>query len=126
MLAPADPTEAYRRSQLDARVQGGDPAELVRLCLEQVIAGLGSAVLANTRGEPMARSKALTRALTALTALEMGVDRNALLADALLQLYGSARRSLLDSVTRFDGDKLELMRRDFLEVAAAMGTRPLS
>lgn len=126
MLAVTDPTEAYRRSQLDARVQGGDTAELVRLCLEQVIAGLGSAVLAHARGEATMRSKALTRALTALTALEMGVDRNAVLATALLQLYGAARQKVLDCVTGFDGPALEVIRRDFIEVAAAMGSRPLS
>lgn len=126
MRATSDPTEAYRRSQVDARVQGGDTAELVRLCLEQVIAGLGSAVLAHGRGESTMRSKALTRALTALTALEMGVDRNAVLADALLQLYGAARQTLLDSVTGFDPAALETVRRDFIEIAAAMGTQSYS
>jgi flagellar protein FliS len=126
MLAVTDPQEAYRRSQLDARVHGGDPAELVRLCLEHVIAGLGGAVLAHARAEPTARSKALTRALTALTALEMGVDRDAGLATVLLQFYGSARRAMLDSVTGFDADALEQVRRDFIDIAGAMGTRPLS
>jgi flagellar protein FliS len=126
MLALTDPTEAYRRSQLDARVHGGDASELVRLCLEQVVAGLGSAILAQERNEPAQRSKALTRALTALTALEMGVDRSAPLAPALLQLYGAARGVLLDCVTRFDPVQLEAVRRDFIEISAAMNPRQLS
>lgn len=126
MLALTDPTEAYRRSQLDARVHGGDAGELVRLCLEQVVAGLGSAILAQERHEPAQRSKALTRALTALTALEMGVDRAAPLAPALLQLYGAARGELLDCVTRFDPVRLEAVRRDFIEISAAMNARQLS
>ena len=58
MLASTDPHEAYRRSAFDARVQSGDTAALVLLCLEQAIAGLGGALLANERGRIAARSKA--------------------------------------------------------------------
>jgi branched-chain amino acid transport system permease protein len=48
MLATTNPDEAYRRSAFDARVQGGDTAALVLLCLEQAIAGLGGALLATS------------------------------------------------------------------------------
>lgn len=120
MLALTDPNEAYRRSSLDARVQGGDSAALVQLCLEQAIASLGSALFAQERGDPMLRSKALTRALTAVTALEMGVDRNAPLAEALLQVYGAARQAVLGSVTDFDAGLLASVRQDFLEIEAAL------
>ena len=121
MLAFTDPREAYRRSQIDARVEGrADPADLVRLCLEQAIGGLGLAIIAYERRDPTARSKALTRALSAVTALDMGVDRSAPLADALLQLYGAARRAILDSVVKFDGDTLKLVRQDFVEIARAL------
>ena len=85
MLATNDPHEAYRRSAFDARVQGGDTAALVQLCLEQAITGIGSALLAYERNDSGLRSRALTKALTAITALDMGVDRTAPLADALLK-----------------------------------------
>ena len=101
MLATNDPTEAYRRSAFDARVQGSDTAALVQLCLEHAIAGISSAMLAHERNDSALRSRALTRTLTAITALEMGVDRTAPLADALLHIYGAARRVVLDSVTGF-------------------------
>lgn len=120
MLASTDPHEAYRRSAFDARVQSGDTAALVLLCLEQAIAGLGGALLANERGDPAARSKALTRALTAVTALEMGVDRSAPLAGSLLLLYGAARRAVLDSVVSFDPAVLSPVRQDLLEIEAAL------
>lgn len=120
MLVLTDPHEAYRRSQFDARVQGSDTAALVQLCLEQAIAGLGGALLAHERAEPAARSKALTRALTAITALEMGVDRSAPLADALLQIYGSARQAVLGSVTNFDPSALDAVRRDFSDIAGGL------
>lgn len=120
MLALTDPHEAYRRSAFDARVQGGDSAALVQLCLEQAIAGLGSALFAQERGDASLRSKALTRTLTAITALEMGVDRNAPLAQALLQVYGAARKAVLDSVTDFNADLLQLVRQDFLDIESAL------
>jgi flagellar protein FliS len=122
MLATTNPDEAYRRSAFDARVQGGDTAALVLLCLEQAIAGLGGASLAHERGDPAARSKALTRALTAITALEMGVDRNAPLARPLLLVYGGARRALLDSVADFDPALLLPVRQDLIEIHSALHT----
>ena len=120
MLALTDPHEAYRRSAFDARVQGGDSAALVQLCLEQAIAGLGSALFAQERGDASLRSKALTRTLTAITALEMGVARNAPLAQALLQVYGAARKAVLDSVTDFNADLLQSVRQDFLDIESAL------
>lgn len=120
MLALTDPHEAYRRSAFDARIQGGDSAALVQLCLEQAIAGLGSALFAQERGDASLRSKALTRTLTAITALEMGVDRNAPLAQALLQVYGAARKAVLDSVTDFNPDLLRSVRQDFLDIESAL------
>lgn len=120
MLALTDPNEAYRRSLFDARVQGGDTAALVQLCLEHAISGLGGALFAHQRGDTAARSKALTRALTAITALEMGVDRTAPLADALLQMYGAARHAVLGSVTDFKPDLLGSVRQDLVEIETAL------
>jgi flagellar protein FliS len=120
MLAINDPREAYRRSAFDARVQGGDTAELVQLCLEHAISGIGSALLAAERNDPGLRSRALTRALTAITALEMGVDRRAQLADALLHVYGAARLAVLDSVTGFDPARLNVLKQDLEEIAEAL------
>jgi flagellin-specific chaperone FliS len=121
MLALTDPREAYRRSEFDARVQGGaDPASLVRLCMEQVINNLGLAIVAHDRKDPAARSKALTGALSAITALDMGVDRSAPLAQALLQLYGAARKAVLDSVVAFDAGLLGQVRQDFIDIARAL------
>ncbi len=124
MLALTDPREAYRRSEIDARVEGGaDPAGLVQLCLEQAIGGLGLAIVADERHDRVVRSQALTRALAAVTALDMGVDRAAPLAGPLLQIYGAARKAILDSVVAFDASQLEAVRQDFIDIARALGQR---
>lgn len=123
MLAFTDPGEAYRRSEVDARIRGAGTGELVSLCLEQVGAGLGSALLAQERGDAIARSKGLTRALSALTALQMGIDRSVPIAGVLDGLYGTARQAVLASVTRFDANQLALVRKDFAELAQVFGQR---
>ena len=122
-LALTDPHEAYRISEIDARLDGARPGDLVIFCLGQVILGLGSAISAHERNSYAARSKWLTRALTALTALEIGVDRDAPLADALLQVYGAARRSLLDCALAFDPEALAAIRSDFVDILTALSGR---
>lgn len=120
MLAPLSPHEAYRRIDFDARVQGANPAELVHLCYEHLIGALGTAIHAGSLGDNTLKSRSLTRALTAITALQMGVSGESGIAGALRQLYEGARREILDAATRFDPAKLEVVRRDFEEIGRAM------
>ncbi|WP_062787677.1 flagellar export chaperone FliS [Novosphingobium capsulatum] len=115
-----DPGEAYRRVDFEARVHGANPRQLVDLCLEQVAGSLGRAIYADKTGDNAAKSAALTRAVSALTALQMGVDSQTPTGPALIQLYQSARRTVLDSALRFDGAKMDTIRKDFLEIRQAM------
>ena len=115
-----DPSEAYRRVDFDARVRGADSRQLVDLCLEQVIGSVGRAIHAHERSDNAAKSAALTRAVSALTALQMGVDVSNPTAAALVQLYQSARNAILDCVTRFDAATLRTIRQDFTEIREAM------
>lgn len=124
MLALTDPNEAYRRSEIDARIRGSQAGDLVTFCLDQAISGLGHAVLAHRQGNATIRSKGLTRALTAITALGMGIDRASPMAEPLLQLYGAARKTLLDCVSRFDDAALDTIRNDFSEIRAAFSAAP--
>jgi flagellar biosynthetic protein FliS len=120
MLAPRNPGEAYRRIDFDARISGANPAELVKLCYEQVISSLGAAQIAAQRGDNQMKSTALTRAMSALTALQMGVSGEGVVVDALLQLYTSARRAVLDSVLDFDAATIALVRQDFIEIGEGL------
>ncbi len=120
MLLNRDPSEAYRRVDFDARVQGADSRQLVDLCLEQVAGSLGRAVHAAGRGDNGAKSAALTRAVAALTALQKGVDPDAPTGGALLQLYQAARTSILDNVLNFQPQTLLTIRQDFIEIRQAM------
>lgn len=122
LLARQTPQDTYRRVDFDARVSGCDPMELVGLCYEQLIAALGSALFAHDRGDNQAKSKALTRALSALTALQMGVAGNEGVAAALRQFYLAARTAVLDSVLSFDSQRIGQVREDIADIASALST----
>lgn len=120
MLARSQPADAYREANFDARLMGGSRDDLVIFCIEDLIANLGALEIAEARGDRAARSKALTRCVTALTALELGVDREAEMAANLLQFYGAAKISLLDSVRETDLTNIAAMKQDFRDIAKAM------
>ncbi|MFV0643263.1 MAG: flagellar protein FliS [Sphingomonadaceae bacterium] len=112
-----DPGEAYRRSEVDARIAGASPVQLVVLCCEQVSAGITAALRADRCGDRAKRSAGVTRALSALTALEMGIAHDHPFAGLLMHIYGHARTVILDSVTNFDHGKLKSVQQDFVDLA---------
>ncbi len=120
MLARSQPADAYREANFDARLMGGSRDDLVIFCIEDLVASLGALEIAEARGDRAARSKALTRCVTALTALELGIDREAEMAASLLQFYGAAKVSLLDSVRATDLANIAAMKQDFRDIAMAM------
>lgn len=122
MLAQRNPHEAYRRVDFDARVASATPAQLVSLCYEQLISALGSAVAAHERGDNQLKSQSLTRALSALTALHMGVSGDDGMAGALRQLYDGSRRGVLDNVLNFDPRAVAMIRQDFIDISRAMAS----
>lgn len=120
MLAIRSPHEAYRRVDFDARVEGADPRHLVGLCYEQLVSSLGSAIFAAERGDNSLKSQALTRALSATTALQLGVSGEDATAQALRHLYEATRRAILDSAIKFNSEILGTIRQDFIEISRAM------
>jgi flagellar protein FliS len=120
MLARHTPQDAYRRVDFDARVQGCDGVALVRLCYEHLIGALGSALFAAERGDNAAKSEAMTRALSALTALQMGIAGDGDVAQALHTFYRAGKAAILDSVLAFDASRIAGVRDDFRDIAAAM------
>lgn len=122
MLVQQSPHEAYRRVDFDARVNGAKPAELVHVCYEHLISALGTAIHAHGNGDNGLKSRSLTRALTAITALQMGVSSAHEIGSALTQFYTAARRTILDSAIEFDPRQIETVRNDFSEIGRAMQT----
>jgi flagellin-specific chaperone FliS len=122
MIARQTPQQAYRRVAIDAQIAGAGSAQLVLLCFEQFDLALGAALLAATRRDNAAKSQALTRALSALTALQLGISEDADLAPALRQFYEAARVRLLGNVPTFDAQAVGALRGDFAEVGRALAS----
>lgn len=120
MLLQTSPHEAYRRVDFDARVNGAKPAELVHLCYEHLVSALGTAIHADRNGDNGLKSRSMTRALTAVTALQMGVNADSGMAAALTQLYEGARRTILDCAITFDAGRIAALRDDFAEIGQAL------
>jgi len=120
MLVPTSPSEAYRRVDFDARIEGADQAELVGVCTEQLVGSLGTAIFAQRGSDNALKSRSLTRALAAVTALRMGVAGEGGVAEALRHVYEAARRTILDSVLNFDAERLTAVRDDSREIGHAM------
>lgn len=116
MLVPRSPTAAYRQIELDARVAGSDSPGLVLICYEQFGAALGLAIQADRKQDNLGKSGALTRALSALTVLQLGLDQHSPIAAALSAVFEDARRSILDSAALFDAERIARVRSDFAEI----------
>lgn len=120
MHALRSPHEAYRRVEFDARVAGADPRQLVLVCYGQLTGALALALHAFRKGDNRLKSEALTRALAAIAALQMGIDPAAPIAPVLTQFYGAARKALLDCVLDFRPDVVEQLHLDFTQIAGSM------
>lgn len=120
MLAMRTPQEAYRRVDFDARVNGSGPSDLVHLCIEHLVGALGTALHAASAGDNQLKSSSLTRALTAVTALQLGVSGEGGVTNALRHVYEGARRTILDCAIAFDSRRLDALRADFIEIGTAL------
>ena len=120
MLLQQSPHEAYRRVDFDARVNGAKPVELVHVCYDHLIGALGTAIHAHGSGDNGLKSRSLTRALTAITALQMGISNQHEISGALTQFYAAARRTILDAALDFDPRRIETVRNDFADIGRAM------
>lgn len=120
MLAHHNPQEAYRRVDFDARVAGADPAHLVGLCYESATSAMARALHAHGMGDNQAKSAALTRALAAVTALQLGIAGQDGVSAALRQFYGAARKCLLDCALNFDVEALTAFRNDLIDISNAL------
>lgn len=114
------PQEAYRRVDFDAQIAGADPARLVVLCYEQLGLALGTAIHAQHAQEYARKSAALARALSAITALNMGLDHRQPIAKPIATMLEAARQTVLGSVLNFDAAALSRLQTDVLDIANAL------
>ncbi|MEP0189727.1 MAG: hypothetical protein ABJP70_01375 [Erythrobacter sp.] len=113
------PDSAYRRVEVDARIEASDGADLTRICLEEVIAALGQSVLALNRLPERVPGESLTRAHGIALWLTRSVALNNPLREQLRQFYGGHAATIRRNMVSPALAELEQVRQDFSDVLQA-------
>ncbi|MEM6908840.1 MAG: hypothetical protein AAF494_09175 [Pseudomonadota bacterium] len=96
-----NPAEAYRRVDLDARIDASNPGQLTRICLEEAVVALGQARSALEREPERVPRDALSRAHGIALWLVSNIAPDNPLRDQLAQFYGGLevviRRNLINA-----------------------------
>jgi len=114
-----NPAAAYRRVELDARIEAAGAADLTRICIEEAIAALGQALLALERApgavprEPLARAQAITLWLARSVAPENPLHAS------LVAFYGGLAQQIGANFARARAGELARVRDDLRDLLSA-------
>jgi len=118
-LLSRNPAAAYRRVEVDARIEAARGAELTRICLEEVVTALGQALLAIERDPGVAPREALARAHGIALWLGRSVDPANPLHEALVQFYGGLASLIRRNMVRAVPEEIAQVRCDFADLLEA-------
>jgi hypothetical protein len=118
-MLSSNPATAYRRVELDARIEAAGAADLTRICLEEAVAALGQVLAALKRQPERAPREPLLRAQTIAVWLASSVHPAHPLRVSLTQFYGGQAAAIGRCVATPDAAMLAQVRGDFLDLLAA-------
>lgn len=110
---------AYRRIDLDARIEAAAAADLTRICLEEAVASLGQALLALDRDPVAVPREPLARAHTITIWLARSVAPDNPLREALTKFYGGLSATIARNLGRSSDGDLAQVRTDLLDLLEA-------
>ncbi len=113
------PADAYRRVDLDARIEASSGSDLTLICLEEAVAALNQALLALERNPTKAPAEPLSRANGIAVWLARSVASENPLATAMQQFYGGLASTITRNMVRASVAELEQARDDFGDFLAA-------
>jgi len=119
-----NPAAAYRRVDLDARIEASANGDLTRICLEEVVAALGQALVALERNPDRAPRDPLARAHGIALWLAQSVAPENPLREQLMQFYGGLGSLIRRNMTQPRIAEITRARDDFDDVLDA--TRKLT
>ena len=114
-----NPAAAYRRVELDARIEGAGAGDLTRICLEEAVTALGQALSALERQPQRVPHQPLARAQAIAVWLASSVDPAHPLRASLVQFYGGQASALARCVAWPDARVIARVRGDFIELLDA-------
>jgi len=110
---------AYRRIDLDARVEASSAEDLTLICLEEAVAALGQALLAIERQPDQAPEEPLARAHGIAIWLARSVAPDNPLRSAMMQFYGGLATTIANNRLRASFSQLAQAREDFADLLNA-------
>lgn len=115
-----NPAAAYRRVELDARIEAAGAADLTRICLEEAVAALGQALIALDRAQTVPREP-LARAQTITLWLARSVAPDHPLHGSLVTFYGGLASQIAGNFLRARPEEIARVRDDLRDLLAAAG-----
>ncbi len=116
-----NPVSAYRRVELDARIEASPASDLTRICLEEAVSALGQALIAIERAPDAVPREALARAQGIAVWLARSVAPDHPLRQALLDFYGGIAATIARNMTRARYGELAQARADLDDLLEAAG-----
>lgn len=110
---------AYRRIDLDARIEASSAEDLTLICLEEAVAALGQALMALERQPGQTPDEPLSRAHGIAMWLARGVAPENPLRGPLVQFYGGLASVIAHNRRRTSPDELKQAREDFNDLLEA-------
>ncbi len=110
------PADAYRRVDLDARIEASSGEELTVICLEEASAALAQALVCVEREPATSPRDALARAHGILVSLARGVSDDNPLQEAMRLFYGGLSATIARNLSRCEAVDLRQARRDIADL----------
>jgi hypothetical protein len=123
-----NPAAAYRRVELDARIEAAGAADLTRICLEDAHGALGRVLIALGRSAPdhgrvvggsFAGHEPLLRAQTIMLWLARSVAPEHPLHASLTTFYGGLAAQIAANILQPEAAALERIRSDISDLIVA-------
>ncbi|WP_114954201.1 flagellar export chaperone FliS [Sphingosinicella terrae] len=111
----------YQNVDLESRIEGASPHQLVAVMFEELLKALDAMVVAIERREHSQRIKRQSRAMTILHGLESSLDfaKGGEIAEGLAAIYREARRLTMLGSRESDAEQVRRAREMLAEIAGA-------
>ncbi len=116
------PAEAYRRVDLDARIEASSGQDLTMICLEEAVAALGQALLAMERQPGQIPTEPLARAHGIALGLMRNIAPDNPLSGAMTQFYGGLASTIARNMSGAAAQEIARVRGDFADLLGAVQT----
>ncbi|MEM9311148.1 MAG: hypothetical protein AAGA34_06845 [Pseudomonadota bacterium] len=117
----SNPGAAYRRVDMDARIEASTSEDLTRICLEEASAALGQALVALGRAPDTPPREPLARAHGIAIYLARSVSPENPMRKALVQFYGGVADAIGRNMREARYAEIAQAREDFEDVLGAFG-----